>query len=124
MIRRQLTYANVASTLALVLALGTGTVYAIGEIGSQRLKDNSARSEDLKDRQAVAGEDVMRNTLGGDEIDETSLLGSRIVDLRGTEGGDCDPPDSVWVDCVFQQLELDSPSRLSGYHHRRLLQRS
>jgi hypothetical protein len=112
MIRRHITYANVASTLALVLALGTGTVYAIGEIGSARVKDNSIQSVDLKDGQAVTGQDVRRNTFGADQIDESSLVGSRIVGLRGTEGGTCDPQDSVWIDCVAQSLELDSPSRL------------
>ena len=106
MIRRHLTYANVASTLALVLASGTGAVYAAGEIGSKDLKNNSVRSKDLKDRQSVAGRDVRRNTLGSREIDEASLVGSRIVDLKGNQAVDCDPADAVFADCVSQQVAL------------------
>ena len=73
MIRRHLTYANVTATLALVLAAGTGAVYAAGEIGSRELENNSVRTQDLKDRRGVKGEDVRRNTLGGSEIREEAL---------------------------------------------------
>ena len=62
MIRRHLTYANVASTLALVLASGTGAVFAAGEIGSNDLKNNSIRSKDLKDGRSVAARDVRRHS--------------------------------------------------------------
>ena len=112
MIRRHLTYANVTATLALVLAAGTGAVYAAGEIGSRDLANNSVRTQDLKDRRGVTGEDVRRNSIGDREIDEASLRGDRIVDLKGTQALDCDPPDSVFVDCVTQSLVLESESRL------------
>lgn len=112
MIRKHLTYANVASTLALFLALGTGAVYAAGEIGSNDLRNNSVRSKDLKDGRSVAGRDVRRNTLGSREIDENSLVGGRIVSLSGLQATDCDPADSVFVDCVAQAIDLDSRSRL------------
>jgi len=112
MIRRHLTYANVTATLALVLAAGTGAVYAAGEIGSRDLENNSVRTQDLKDRRGVTGEDVRRNTLGRSEIDEGDLVGSRIVDLKGNQGGNCDPLDSVYVNCVSQSMTLDAPSRL------------
>ncbi len=85
-IRRHLSYANVTATIALVLALGTGAVYAAGEIGSRELKNDSVRTQDLKDRRAVRGKDVKRNTLGGHEIDEASLEGDRIVRLDGDAG--------------------------------------
>ena len=91
MIRRHLTYANVTATLALVLAAGTGAVYAAGEIGSRELENNSVRTQDLKDRRGVIGEDVKKNTLGEKEIDESSLVGDRIVSLEGTQALDCDP---------------------------------
>ena len=73
MIRKHLTYANVTATFALVLAAGTGAVYAAGEIGSRDLENNSVRTQDLKDRRGVTGGDVRRNTLGGSEIEEESL---------------------------------------------------
>lgn len=112
MIRKHLTYANVASTLALVLASGTGAVYAAGEIGSNDIKNNSIRSKDLKNRQSVAARDVRRDSLGKREIKEESLVGARIVSLEGTQAGDCDPAASVWVDCVSEPVDLEAPSRL------------
>lgn len=112
MIRRHLTYANVTATLALVLAAGTGAVYAAGEIGSRDLENNSVRTQDLKDRRGVTGEDVRRNTLGASEIMEEALDGSRIVELAGSQAGDCDPQDAVFVDCALKTLSLESSSRL------------
>ncbi len=111
-IRRHLTYANVTATIALFLALGTGAVYAAGEIGSRELKNDSVRTQDLKDRRAVRGKDVQRNTLGGREIDEGSLDGDRILSLDGAQAGNCDPADSVWTDCASQVVNLNNPSQL------------
>jgi hypothetical protein len=112
MIRKHLTYANVAATLALVLAAGTGAVYAAGEIGSRDLANNSVRTQDLKDRRGVTGEDVRRNTLGGLEVDEATLVGARIVHLSGEEAGNCDPASAVWGDCVSESISLDDPAQL------------
>jgi hypothetical protein len=112
MIRRHLTYANVTATIALVLAAGTGVVYAAGEIGSRELENNSVRTQDLKDRRAVRAKDVQRNTLGGVEIDEAKLEGDRIVGMEGTQAGNCDPANSIWGDCVSQSITLDDPSQL------------
>ena len=72
-LRNHLTYANVMATLALILALGTGAVYAAEKIGSSEIANNSVRTQDLKDRKAVESEDVKRNSLGTAEIDESSL---------------------------------------------------
>lgn len=112
MIRKHLSYANVTSTLALFLALGTGAVYAAGEIGSMDLKNNSIRSKDLKNGQSVAGRDVRRDTLGKREIAEQSLVGTRIVSLEGAQASDCDPAPSVWIDCVSESVDLETRSRL------------
>jgi len=111
-VRHHLTYANVTATLALVLALGTGVVYAAGEIGSWQIANNSVRTQDLKDRRGVEGEDVRRNSLGASEIEEASLVGSRIIDLQGAEGPDCNPIAAVWADCVSESLELATSSQL------------
>ena len=112
MIRRHLSYANVTATLALVLALGTGAVYAAGEIGSRDLANNSVRTQDLKDRRGVTGEDVRRNAIGSRETNERSLVGSQVVKLAGSQGTDCDPTDSTFSDCVAQPIDLPTPSRL------------
>jgi hypothetical protein len=112
MIRRHLSYANVTATLALVLALGTGAVYAAGEIGSRDLANNSVRTQDLKDRRGVTGEDVRRNSLGGKQIDEASLVGARVAAISGSANLGCDPSPSIFVDCVSESLELHASSRL------------
>ena len=112
MIRKHITYANVTATLALVLAAGTGAVYAAGEIGSRDLDNNSVRTQDLKDRQAVTREDVRRDTLGSSEIDERDLVAARVVRIDGKESGNCDPANGEWGDCVSQGINLDAPSRL------------
>jgi hypothetical protein len=111
MIRRHLSYANVTATLALVLAAGTGVVYAAGEIGSRELANNSVRTQDLKDRRGVSGEDVRRNTLGGPEIDERSLIGARLLSLTGKDSGPCDPSVASFADCATATVQLDSPAR-------------
>ena len=105
--RHHLTYANVTATLALVLALGTGAVYAAGEIGSRELANNSVRTQDLKDRKAVKGEDVKRNSLGSAEINESSL-----ITVDGEQAADCDPLNAVWIDCASEDLDIRSPSQL------------
>lgn len=111
-IRRHLTYANVTATVALALALGTGAVYAAGEIGSRDIANNSIRTQDLKDRRGVTGDDVKRNSLGGKQIDEASLVGSRIVRLQGSQAGDCDPQAGVFGDCASESIDLKSSSQL------------
>lgn len=93
--------------MALVLAMGTGVVYAAGEIGSRDLKDNSIKSKDLKNDRAVEGADVRRNSLTADDLLESSLAGVDIVDLAGTQNVGCDPADSVFVDCVSEAVDFE-----------------
>jgi hypothetical protein len=47
-LRPHLTYANLAATLALVLALGGAGAYAAGKIGSGDIKSNAIRSRHIK----------------------------------------------------------------------------
>lgn len=60
--RRLLTYSNVVSTLALVIALGGGTAYAAARIGSADIIDNSIQSRDIRDSQ-VRGRDVLDGSI-------------------------------------------------------------
>jgi len=106
-LRHHLTYANVTATLALILALGTGVVYAAVEIGSREIANNGVRTQDLKDRKAVLGEDVKKNSLGSTEINESSLIA-----LFGNQAGDCDPPNSTFINCATESLDLASRSQL------------
>ena len=61
-IRTRITYANVVATLALFVALG-GTSYAVKQLGSGVIRDNSIRSRDVRD-----------NSLGSGDIHNRSLL--------------------------------------------------
>src|SRR5262245_47757186 len=51
---RRLTYANVAATLALVLALGAGTAYAAPLIGPNQIADNAVRARHIKSNQVLS----------------------------------------------------------------------
>ena len=53
-LRRRLTYANVMSTLAVFIAFG-GSSYAVTQIGSQDIANNSIRGEDVRNRSLTNG---------------------------------------------------------------------
>jgi hypothetical protein len=61
-LRARLNYANVVATLALFVALGTGSSYAVSKISGSQIRNNS-----------VAGKKLKRNTIGGKRIKESSL---------------------------------------------------
>ena len=76
----KLTFANVASLLALVVAL-SGTAYAADlakdSVSSKQIKNNSVKSQDLKDSQIVGG-DVRDGGLGGADLGADSVGGAQI----------------------------------------------
>jgi hypothetical protein len=61
-VRSRLTYANVTATLALVLAVSGGTVYAVDKIGSSEIAKNAVKSKHVKN-----------DSLGGKDVDEAKL---------------------------------------------------
>lgn len=86
-LRRHVTYANVASTLALVLALGGGGVYAAEKIGGGEIKNGAVSSPQIKNRQvrrqdiaggAINGRKVSNQSLTGKDVDDDSLTGHDI----------------------------------------------
>jgi hypothetical protein len=97
-IRARLSYANVASTLALFLALGTGTAYAanewtgenivdqsltaadiqIGTIGTLRVQDNSLQAIDLAP-DSVGSSEIASAAVGSSEIAAGAVGGSEIA---------------------------------------------
>jgi hypothetical protein len=110
-LQEHLSYANVVATLALFVALGGGA-YAVTQITSGEIKNETIRSADLRDRKAVKGSDVKRNALGGKEIAEQSLDASRFARVIGSEPGACNPESSAFLDCALVTMNLARPSRV------------
>jgi hypothetical protein len=81
-IRRRLTFSNVCSFIALVVALGTGGAYAANTIGSDDIIDESIQNVDLGTNSVQATE-VADNSIDTGEVIDDSLFA---VDLA---------PDSV-----------------------------
>src|SRR5690349_6573113 len=78
-LRTRITYANVASTLALVAALGTGGAYAANTIGSADIVDESIVSQDIKNGQ-VTWDDLAGNAVSSSRIKDESIKGADILD--------------------------------------------
>jgi len=101
MLRRlssRVTYANVMSTIAVVVAVGTGSAYAAntvfstdivdGEVASVDIKNQDIKSADVKDESLTTfdvstflGADVVDGTLTGADVLDNSLSGADIRDL-------------------------------------------
>jgi len=97
-IRGRITYANVTSTLALLLALGTGTAYAanewtgenivdqsltaadlaVGTIGTLRVQDESLQAVDLK-AESVGTSEIQTDAVGPLEVTANAIDGDEIV---------------------------------------------
>ncbi|WP_068398985.1 hypothetical protein [Kribbia dieselivorans] len=79
---QHLSYANVASTLALVVAVGGGGVALAAtlpnnSVGSAQVKNNSLIGADIKDN-TLTGADVKDSSLTGTDIKNGSLTGSDV----------------------------------------------
>jgi hypothetical protein len=111
-IRRHLSYANVAATLALVGVIGGGAAYASGLIGSADIRNNAVKSADLRNHKAVRGVDVAKNSLTGKQIKEQNLNASQFAPLAGTQELDCDPVSNQFVDCAAVRIKLPRPGRV------------
>ncbi|GAB3260107.1 hypothetical protein [Nocardioides dilutus] len=84
-VRRHLTFANIASATALVVAvtgvgglavadqdIGLGKALAKDSVRSKQIKNRTVKTVDLKDG-AITGRQVANGSLGGADIDEASL---------------------------------------------------
>jgi hypothetical protein len=111
MLRDRVTYANVASTLALVLVIGGGGAYAAGLIDSGDIANNSIKSRDLDNRDAVKARDVHRNALTGQEIKEPALDASGFAPLSGNSDLSCDPGSGHQA-CVISPVRLRERGRV------------
>jgi hypothetical protein len=76
---RKLSYANVAATLALFVALGGSAVAAGGLITSKQIKDGSVRGSDLANR-TIGAKKLRLNQLTGAYVRNHTLVGADIRD--------------------------------------------
>jgi hypothetical protein len=90
--RRHLSYANVMSTLAVVLMVAVGGTAAAGTVAktvakntvtSKSIKDNTVTTKDVKDA-SLAGADVADASLAGADVADNSLTGSDIDEYKLT----------------------------------------
>jgi hypothetical protein len=72
-LRRRLTFANVCSSIALFVALGTGGAYAANTIGSADIIDESIQSVDLKNGQ------VHTSDLGGSAVSSVKIADGTVA---------------------------------------------
>ena len=110
--RERLTYANVTSTLALVLVIGGGAAYGAGFIDSGDIVNNSIESRDLNNREAVKARDVRKNGLTGKEIKEKTLDAGQFAPVAGKQVNGCNPESGGFTACVNTPLRLRSPGRV------------
>ncbi|UJA19698.1 hypothetical protein HJD18_05355 [Thermoleophilia bacterium SCSIO 60948] len=99
------------ATLALVVAMAGGA-YAVTQFGTRDVKNNSLRSADLKNRKAVTGRDIRRNSLSGAEILESGLETKPLVQVSGDGSGVCDPEDGIPQTCAKASVGLPRRSNL------------
>lgn len=78
-LRRRITYANVVSTLALVLALGGGAVYAAGRAGPKEIKKGAIRSYHVKNRQ-IRRQDIAGGSINSDKVSNQTLKGRDLAE--------------------------------------------
>jgi hypothetical protein len=99
-LRRQATYANLASSLALFLAVGGGAVYAASDkvdsqdiakraVNTKHLADDAVRSEQIRNGQVNSG-DIRDQNVTGNDVAEGTLEGSDLSDgtVKGGKIGD------------------------------------
>lgn len=90
LVRRHLSFANVISLIALMVALG-GAAYAVkvapkNSVTSKSVKNKSLKGKDIKDGK-LSGADVKGNSLDGSDIDEGSLAKVPRAEDADTLGG-------------------------------------
>jgi hypothetical protein len=76
-LRARLTYANVTSTLALVLAVGGGTAYAATKIGTGGIRNHAVTGAKLATN-AVTPSKVKNGSLSGTDIRDSSITTGKI----------------------------------------------
>ncbi|MGI9558007.1 MAG: hypothetical protein ACR2N5_08705 [Solirubrobacterales bacterium] len=124
--RPKLSYANVMSTLAVLLVVAGGSIAVAGvqknQVKSKHVKNDTLKSGDLKDGKAVkskdikdgevSGADVADGEIKGADVDEQSLDSSSFTVGRSAFVGFCDPGSATFVDCVGTTVNLPREGRV------------
>ena len=76
-LRRKLTYANVVSTIALILAVGGGAVFAANKIGANGIRKNAIHSFHIKNKQ-VKRQDIAGGSINSHKVSNDSLTGKDV----------------------------------------------
>ena len=101
----RVSYANVAATLALVVALGTGGAYAASQIGPKDIKKNAVRAKHIKKNQVKAkhvGKNVVKSKhIKNGQVKAADLAdpeASHRVDAQGEPAfGNGGQSDCLWL---------------------------
>jgi hypothetical protein len=113
MIRRvtaRLSYANVAATLALFLALGGSAAWALGRhsVGTRELAKDAVKGRHVEETK-LKGKHLQESTLGGREIDEQAL-DAPVPSANRADHADAPSayarvePDATVVDALSRQV--------------------
>jgi len=95
----RLSYANVISTLALIVALGTGGAYAASKIGPNDIKKGAVRAKHVKKNQ-VKAKHVARNAVRTPKIRDGAVTAAKLADSASSFSADCNQglaPDDEMV---------------------------
>jgi hypothetical protein len=78
-IRERVTYANVTSSLALVIALSTGTAYAANTIGTSDIIDGEVRSVDIRNG-TITSDDMASSAITNTKIASNAVGPGKVID--------------------------------------------
>ena len=97
-------YANVMSTIAVVVAIGTGSAYAAATIGTDEVIDGSLTSVDIADH-SLKGDDIKDGKLTRNDLANETLRSNKIQ--NGTLLGEDIAPEAIGGDKI-------APGALTG----------
>ena len=130
-LRSHLTFANVASAIALFVALGGGTALALdgsNTVFSDDVVDNQVYSADVRNDTlstgGLAAQDLRANSVGSSEVTNGSLgtgeFSRSIPAARVTRGSAQSIPDSLNTSLAFDQERYDAGGVHNATNNSRL----
>ena len=104
-LRSRLTYANVVSTIALLLAVGGGTAYAAAKIGTKDIRYHAVTGSKVAvnavtaskvRNSALSGADILDNSIRGADVRAGTLEASDFAADQLPKGDNGDPATSIF----------------------------